>query len=227
MQKNYRKQESKIIINLFNYTLLSVPGIACATALILAGCAQQSPGQLTPQQKITTKQIFMPDNSTTGINKTKAMEIAEGVLVCMHFTIDKLDPNSGFIKTRPLPGAQFFEFWRSDNIGTKNWINSNLHSIRRTVEVNISQHAKELDIKCVVKIQRLSLPERQITSTRAYEMFSMSSPGLQTLQLNPEQASKMSWIDLGRDTELENEILKHIEIQTLNENQTSRSKMQN
>ena len=171
---------------------------------ILSGCSSQS---RTPT----------PDRSAArsrfAVTRPAAMEIAEAVLTRMYFTIDKFDPNSGVIITRPLPGAQFFEFWRNENIGTKNWINSNLHSIRRTVECRVGTSGRD-DIDCTVKIQRLSMPARQVTSSvRAYEMFSRSNPTLQRLQLNPEQERKMAWVDMGTDTELEREIVKRIEKQ--------------
>ena len=192
-------------------------------ALILAGCSalpEESPG-LTQNTGLRTQ------NSE---HRTILMEIAEDVLTDMYFTIDKFDPNSGFIRTRPLPGAQFFELWRSENIGAKNQLNSNLHSIRRTVEIILrrSQDASYVgcsdealaklsstdELSCIVRLQRLSLPARDVTSsTQAYRMFSMSGPGLQTLQLHPAQEKKMAWLDLGRDTALEKEILKRIENQ--------------
>jgi hypothetical protein len=215
-EKFIRIQEHK---QLMPYAL-----ITCV--LILAGCA--------PRPSSIVHLPSAPERRGTRDERRQLMEIAEDVLTRMHFTIDKFDPNSGYIKTRPLPGAQFFELWRSDNIGTKNWINSNLHSIRRTVEISIDQHAKNnppvnrgakylapqfiVGFNCVVNIQRLSLPARDViagmvyvtSSARAYQMFSMSGPALQTLQLHPEQQRRMTWIDLGRDTALENEIVKRI-----------------
>lgn len=160
---------------------------------LLAGCAEQ--------QKAAIEQI--PASST---EKSQAMETMEDVLARMYFVIDKKDVNAGYIKTRPLEGAQFFEFWRSDNVGAENWLYGNLHSVRRTVEVSIDRQ-----IHCKVQVQRLSLPEQEVTSSaRAYRMFSSSTPIMQTLQLNPAQYKQMAWIDLGRDSRLENEILKRI-----------------
>jgi len=46
----------------------------------------------------------------------------------------------------------------------------------------------------------LSLPEREIPSTHAYDLF-------------PEQKAGMAWIDLGKDGQLAAEILKRIEQQ--------------
>lgn len=186
--------------------------------LLLAGCAEQQ------------QYGFVEPICVENIDKLQAMEIAEDVLAKMHFTIEKADaetatagidthPWRGFIRTRPLAGAQFFEFWRSDNVGADNWLESNLHSIRRVVELNMSeqdegppQRPNRLCINCDVQIYRLSLPERHVNSSaHAYDMFSTSSPVLQRIKLNPEQKAGMAWIDLGKDRQLATEILKRIE----------------
>lgn len=129
----------------------------------------------------------------------------------MHFEIEKADYNEGYIRTRPLAGAQFFEFWRTENIGAENQLLSNMHSIRRIVELNISNPNGNLSTDCKVQIQRLSIPQREITSSaRAYQMFTRSSISMQRLEMNPEQEKGMTWIDLDRDAKLEAEILKRI-----------------
>ncbi len=171
-----------------------------ACVFLLAGCAKQ-------QQYETVEQLRL-DN----IEKFHAMQTAEDVLAKMHFIIEKSDVETGFIRTRPLPGAQFFEFWRSDNVGPFNSSEANLHSIRRIAELNISQDSEKLYIDCNVKTQRLNLPERQITSSaHAYEMFSKSSPSMQKLRLNKQQKIDVVWVDLEQDKQLATEILKRIE----------------
>jgi len=192
-KKSTRAQEHRSISNLCAYALTTC-------ALLLAGCAKQQKYEVTEQIRL--------DN----IEKLHAMQIAEDVLAKMHFTIEKSDAETGFIRTRPLPGAQFFEFWRSDNVGPFNSSEANLHSIRRIAELNISQDGEKLYIDCNVKTQRLNLPERQITSSaRAYEMFSESSPTMQKLRLNKQQKIDGAWVDLGQDKQLATEILKQIE----------------
>ncbi|MFZ2148866.1 MAG: hypothetical protein WAV28_16755 [Sedimentisphaerales bacterium] len=202
-QKSIRAQGQK-----YTSTLCTCALMTCA--LVLAGCAEQ-------QQNGTVKPICVEN-----IDKLQAMEMAEDILAKMHFTIEKADADPatlgintrrwrGFIRTRPLAGAQFFEFWRSDNVGASNWLESNLHSIRRVVELNMSEQDKELCINCNVQIYRLSLPEHHVSSSaRAYEMFSESDPALQNLKLLPEQKAGMAWIDLGKDRQLAAEILKRI-----------------
>ncbi len=172
---------------------------ACAAFCLFTGCAKQ-------QQFEAVERICVTD---TG--KLEAMQAAEEVLGKMLFTIAKTDTESGFIKTRPLSGAQFFEFWRKDNVGAFNFSEANLHSIRRIVELDISQQGGQLCISCNVNIERLHLPEHEVSSTsRAYEMFSASSSLKQRLALNPEQKSGMAWVDLGKDARLETRILKRL-----------------
>lgn len=180
---------------------------ASVVVLLWAGCAQQ-------QRYEAVEPICMDS-----VDKRQAMEVAEDVLANMHFTIEKADLESGLIKTKPLSGAQFFEFWRSDNVSATDSLEANLHSIRRTVELNINQQNNRLCIDGNVEVQRLSLPEHEVSSSgRAYEMFSTSSSSLQKIRLNPEQEANMAWIDLGQDKQLAAEILKRIEKQIQNSN---------
>lgn len=173
---------------------------ACAALLFLAGCAE-------PHRYEAIEQIC-----PVGLNKQQAMQIAEDVLGKMRFTIAKSDANLGVIKTRPLAGAQFFEFWRKDNVGSFNSAEANLHSIRRIAELDIRQQGTQLCIHCNVNTQRLHLPEQELRSrSRAYDMFSQSSPSRQRLILNPKQKQGMAWVDLGKDTRLATVILKRIE----------------
>ena len=201
MQKNEKKQEHRSTYRLCMYTLMTF-------ALIAAGCAQQPPAR--PGVKVQDNTLYI--EQSRGIGKADTMDVAEDILAEMHFTIEKADIDSGVIRTRPLPGAQFFEFWRSDNVGGENSLAANLHTIRRTVELNISQRDGELCLGCDVRVQRLSIPERQLSSSfRVYQLFSESNPSLQRLTLNPEQQEEMAWIDLDNDTRLAAEILKRIE----------------
>jgi hypothetical protein len=145
------------------------------------------------------------------ISQAGTVRAAQDVLLDMHFALEKADAQAGLVRTRPLPGAQFFELWRSDNVGVQNQALSNLQNIRRTAEIRITEQDGQQRIDCVVNMQRLSLPNRDIDSAaRAYQMFSNSSPLLQTLVLG-SQVSDVDWVSLGRDSLLEKEILQRIE----------------
>lgn len=205
MQKKEKKHERRSTYRVCWYALL-------VYALISAGCAQQT--STPPGVKVLGSALYVGPEQNIG--KADLMQVAEDVLAGMYFTIEKADVDVGLIRTRPLPGAQFFEFWRSDNVGTENTISANLHTIRRTVILDICRQNEQLQIGCEVQTQRLSLPERQISSSaKVYGMFSRSGPLLQRLILNPEQAKQMAWIEQDRDSRLETEILKRIEARIL------------
>ena len=192
--------------------------------LISVSCTE--PTSAPPKVKVLGSALYVePDQ---GIDKSDLMEFAEHVLAEMYFEIEKADVDSGLIRTRPLPGAQFFEFWRSENIGADNTFAANLHTIRRTVTLDINQKDEQLQIDCEVQTQRLSLPDRQISSSaKVYEMFSRSRPLLQRLILNPEQEKEMAWIDMGRDSRLESEIIKRIETRIQRQTSQQLQKMEN
>jgi hypothetical protein len=190
-------KNKKLKANLCSYAL-----ITCV--LVLAGCSK-------PLQQETVERICVPD-----MDKAVATQVAEDVLVKMHFTIDKIDPNTGFIRTHPLSGAQFFEFWRKDNVGSDNATLANLHTVRRIAELDVSRQDEKLCIACDVQVYRLSLPQRESTSRAlAPGMFSESSQSTQVLQLRSsdrEQGRQApSWVNIGRDEQLETNILTLIE----------------
>ena len=173
----------------------------CVLLWVLGGCGRQQ------QFETRVEQICVGD-----LNKAWAMRMAEDVLGEMHFSIEKSDSEQGLIRTRPLAGAQFFEFWRKDNIGSFNKAEANLHSIRRTVEMDLSREEGRLCIGCNVSVQRLTLPERVLRGRgQSYEIFSASSPSMQKLKIDEGQRKLMTWVDLGRDELPETEIPRRIE----------------
>ncbi len=171
--------------------------ILCAL-LFLAGCAR-------PEHVKTIDRLCVVEP-----DRQQALSAAEDVLARMHFTIEKFDTDAGYIRTRPLPAAQSFEFWRSDNVGAFNSSEADLHTIRRSVEITAGSSDNQLCLECTARVQRLSLPERDVTTGQAYAMFSQSRHSLQSMKLSPEQKSGFAWIELGRDNQLETEILKQI-----------------
>ncbi len=162
-------------------------------ALLLPGCARQ-------QKYEPIEKIHVPD-----VNKAEAMQIAEDVLVKMHFTIEKADYESGIIRTKPLPGAQFFEFWRSDNVGSYNCAEANLHSIQRIVELHINRYGLGFSIDCNVQVQRLTMPALNESDKRIGSSTIGWEPGRLT------RTTGTAWADLGKDTKLATKILNRIQ----------------
>jgi hypothetical protein len=189
-------------MNKLKLSLVFISLVLCLSA----GCSKQ-------QQFEPLKQVCVPS-----ADKTKAMQAAEDVLGKMHFVIDKADGEKGYMITRPLPAGQFFEFWRHDNVGKFNSGEANLHTIRRTVEINMDQQANQVCIRCNVMAQRLSLSDYKNDSgpgSIKYDRFSGEGKiqlEQQKLKLAKEQ---MIWINLGSDEKLSTVILKQIEKQLI------------
>lgn len=170
-----------------------------SAGIFLPGCAQ-------------TYTVAPEPKCLSGIDLDTAMKASELALVRMNFVIDKADANLAIMTTRPMSGAQFFEFWRKDNVGGYNNAMSNMHSIQRTVELGFTGKQGEICIVCKVQMERLSIPEKDIDSAgRVYSIFSRSGDTKQNLAINEKQREKMQWIDIGRDYGLESVILKRID----------------
>lgn len=185
--------KTQVKINAF-FVLASLP--------LIAGCT--APQQPQPVQQGNL--VHMP-----GVTRGQAMEAAENVLSEMHFPLVKNDQNLGIMRTQPLSGAQFFEFWRADNATLDSAMEANIHTIRRSAELEFRQTDDQVSLACTVRVQRLSLPEKDIPSiSQAYRLYSQSSRDTQRLKLHPELTRAMVWIDLGNDAALAEEILKRI-----------------
>lgn len=171
-----------------------------ACLMLVGGCATaQKPGPRDGSVNVAD------------ISMAEAMEAAEVTLSRMHFVVEKADPAAGVIRTKPLTGAQFFEFWRSDNVGLAQTAEASLHTLRRWVELRIQPSDGQVRIDCAVRVQRLSLPANEIASvSQTYRMYSASTPTIQRLELGPEQQEGLAWIDLDDDPALAERILQRI-----------------
>jgi hypothetical protein len=165
--------------------------------LCLAGCAGN--GYVATRQQICT----------SAVSKPEAMASAEKVLAGMHFSIEKLDANAGYIKTVPLSGAQSFEFWRTDSVGSFNRAEADLQTIRRTVELNITDGnvPGQVCINCNVVTERLSMPQDLTASGQSQIVMSGRHRSVRKFG---GQKADLTWVNLGRDEQLETEILKRI-----------------
>ena len=171
-----------------------------AAALFAAGCRSQDISRAPTR-------IVCEDHVTTAAIMQATLEVLTG----MHFPIEKLDAQEGIARTRPLRAAQFFEFWRSDNANPSGVAEANLHTIRRSVELRVTDDGGRLSVDCDVSVQRLSLPEYKVASiSQAYQMHTQSTPALQRFEVSPQQQQGMAWMDLGKDPYLAAEILKRI-----------------
>lgn len=164
------------------------------------GCASQD-------LSLAADPVCLPNTSVD-----QAMESARTVLTKMQFELEKDDPEARYMRTRPLSGAQFFEFWRHDNTSAFSGAQANLHSIRRIVELEFTHENTTTCIQCGVQVLRLSIPEQPLEgTTRMGGIYTESSSRSQTLEVDSHRAAEMEWLDAGPDHALEGEILKLVQ----------------
>ena len=171
--------------------------------LLVAGVLAALAGGCTRVQMVQAQPVCVE-----AVSQDKLMQACEKMLVRMQFQIEKYDEENGVIRTQPLRGKQFFEFWRSDNAGSFNSAESNLHSLQRTTELTFETQSSRVCVTCVVKTQRLSMPEEPI---RGYSGNSSLYTGRQRLELKERQQGEIRWADLGHDEALEQKILAKIQ----------------
>ncbi|NQV35939.1 MAG: hypothetical protein HQ515_24825, partial [Phycisphaeraceae bacterium] len=134
------------------------------------------------------------------------------ILEQMHFSIKQMDTSKGNLATNPLPGAQFFEFWRKDAVNSESLAESSLHSLRRSVTLEFSEQETGTLAQCHVLTERLNVPNREIAGySRAYGLHTESSASMPTMRLSQSQKDQMAWVPLGYDPDLAQAILHRIE----------------
>ena len=174
--------------------------LVLAALVLLTSCASEDQiPEAIPTQPVCQQ----------GGPKELIMQVAEDTLRKMQFVIEKNDLQAGLIRTKRLRGGQFFEPWRTDNAGVSAKAESNMHSISRTVQIDVYQGSDSLwCIKCTSHTHRLSIPQVEVYGfSRASKTFTDSDTALQTLRL---EADELTWIDLGPDPDLERRILDRI-----------------
>ena len=171
----------------------------CFFIMVLSGCGGSGVKEVD--------EICLPN-----LSRAQAFEVSEKVLNDMDFTVAKLDEQAGVIISRPLAGGQFFEFWRKDDVGAFNTAEANLHTIRRTVELNISEPVGQLCVGCSVKAERLSITNIGGDYMGGLEYDRLNGRRMRTaaLEMDIESAEK-SWIELGEDKQLAAAILNRIQ----------------
>lgn len=152
----------------------------------------------------------------TGPDAAALMAAAQEALGRMRFILDKYDVEAGYLCTRPQRASQFFEPWQQDNASSKAFAQANMDSLRRRIEVFVeSQQDGTATLRCVVNVEKLSIPPQPIRSmSRMAGMYTDSTRSQQVLTLENEQVGQIEWIALGPDHALEHRIIKQIQRQT-------------
>ncbi|MBN1512724.1 MAG: hypothetical protein JXB13_11980 [Phycisphaerae bacterium] len=174
-----------------------------ALASIITGC-QEPTGPIDYTAQVFT--LAGPEQSAM------LWETCQDVLRQNRFALDRVDRPAGVITTYPTTSQQFFEFWRHDVNTAYDLADSSLSTVRRQARVDVTpaeSDANKMRVSVVVRVQRLSSPERQFNnSATVLQCFGDELPG----EAGQQRLTRADdyWIDLGRDAAMERYLLDRI-----------------
>lgn len=129
------------------------------------------------------------------------------------FRLDRVDRRAGIIKTYPLTGKQWFEFWRRDVVTDQDVAESSLHTIRRKVYMNVAPAPEDrYRLQCRVTVERLSAqPVWAGGRVRVQDIFGRAAGRAPVLQVTEKRKlHPPTWVPIGQDHSLETDILQAI-----------------
>jgi len=175
--------------------------LAALCSLVLAGGCH-SPGQ---HDFTSTRSASIADPSEEADRLWAAIQ---ETLRRNRFELDRVDRRSGIITTLPEGSQHVFEFWRRDVATSYDFWEATINPIRRWVEVTVALDADRQweNVSAVVHKERLSSPDRQFNrSGAAMQFFGDNLPSTTGLVRVADTHDR--WLDLGRDSALEDRLL--------------------
>jgi hypothetical protein len=117
----------------------------------------------------------------------------------------------GVIETRFRVGASLLEPWHRDSHGLDNRVESTLQSIRRMARVSVTpaQGGYLIGVEVFKEIEDLP---GVANNTAGGATFHQADPLRRDLDLVTGQSSPSGWVPRGRDTILENEMLRRMQL---------------
>lgn len=150
---------------------------------------------------IVSNPVFIPANS-----QHAAWERTVDVLHSYHFPIVRENRTDGVIESDYRVGSGLLEPWHADSVGLESRLESTLQSIRRKVKIDLTpvEGGFLVGVEANKELENLSgLAE----NTSGAATFRESTPLERNLSNVVGQTSDSRWIQLGRDTGLEQAIL--------------------
>ncbi len=122
------------------------------------------------------------------------------------FEINFQNRDAGLIETSPLPGKQWFEFWKNDIVDARSLIKSSTQTTSRIVTINIQNKQDNQFIQCSVLVSKL------YTSSLADSRQARKEDDFYATQnfLEKNSEEQKVWSPAGNDPKLEQAILQSI-----------------
>lgn len=175
-----------------------------ALICLLVGCGCRSNAQV----QLTSAYSFA--SSTDVLSAEQLFEAATDELRAGRFRLDRVDRRAGVITTFPEGSQHFFEFWRHDVATTRDFWEATINPMRRWTKISIQRNEQAVsDIEVEVRKERFSAPDRQFNASgAAYNYFGYGLPA--TTGEESIDAKDERWIDVGRDSAMEDYLLTRI-----------------
>jgi len=145
---------------------------------------------------------------------TELWQVCQAELRSRGFRLDRVDRRSGSLKSHPRISSQWFEFWGRDVVTASDWAESSLHTIRRTVELDMTRQAPHCcRLRCRVAVERLTPEPLAVAgSLRLGDVLKLTAGNLPALT-DPFKDSQpqAQWAPLADDQALAAAILSSIE----------------
>lgn len=180
---------------------ISLMMLATVAALAGAGCAREP----APPQNPARLPSAEPE---------QVRQAAREVLRDLYFEVEHPPRAAERIDTLPMTSAYPLEVWRNDVRTAQGWVETALHTVRRTASVIVQPEASAggapVTVEVVVRRERPVLPEGLDATTvnEAYHIFVTQQEALERFE--QQWGRGITWVDYGRDPELEGYILNRL-----------------
>ena len=193
-----------------------------ATLLLLAGCQSFSSRQTTPYSSyVPTETVSAVANPLT-IPGGDPYQVWETVVDVVRLYFDRIENEypcqrngevitEGLLKTYPQIGATIFEPWRRDTVNMEERQESTVQTMRRIASIRVRYVGQgyAVDVRVEKELEDLAKPSMAQLPSATFRLDTQLPPVNDPIAV---QGYHKGWIPQGRDTALEQEILRQLQM---------------
>ena len=186
--------------------------LLATVSLVACGCSGLPPASQTVVPACQPNPMFVAGSDSQAVWEA-VVDVVDD-----YFRVEHEEPvrtigttiTEGRLETYPEPGATVFEPWRADSVGAYERIESTLQSIRRRAQARVTpaQGGYWVDVTVFKELEDVAQP---FMSTAGAATFHYDTSLVRVVNPIGEQDVNRGWIPYGRDDNLEQRILTHIQ----------------
>ena len=142
-------------------------------------------------------------------NPTAVWERTVDVLHAYQFPVDRENQLDGIIETGYKVGSGVLEPWHKDSVTMGDRLESSFQSIRRRATISVTPAANGYAVGVEV-LKEIENPQNLIINSAGYATFPEATPLERDLSVVVGPSSPEGWILLGRDTNLEQDLIRSL-----------------